>query len=73
MTTPENLTKEMRKHSAEINRLAKQRRGLWHDLNNKGISQNSLAQSSGVTTQVVYMEIRKYRESKQCQETLTDI
>lgn len=73
MATPENLTKEMRKHSAEINRLAKQRRELWHELNQKGISQNSLAQSSNVTTQVVYMEIRKHKESKQCQETLTGI
>lgn len=56
------LTERMRFHQAEITELGKQRRKLWYDLWTSGISQARIAEMNGVTTQCVYMEIKRQKK-----------
>ena len=58
------MTQEMREHQEAITRLGEQRRKLWLELWESGISQTTLAQANDVTPQSIYMEIRKERERK---------
>jgi len=62
------LTKQMRQRLNEVNYMATERRAWWFAQNKKGVPQATLAKEAGVVTHTVYTEIRKYKESKQCQE-----
>ena len=62
------LTKQMRQRLNEVNRMSIERREWWYAQNKKGVPQATLAQEAGVVTHTVYTEIRKHKESKQCQE-----
>jgi hypothetical protein len=53
----------------EVGKLATVRREWWFEMNkDMQVSQPKLAQDAGVVSHTVYTEIRKYKESKQCQE-----
>tara|TARA_R100001198_G_C5218277_1_gene201296 strand:- start:711 stop:1019 length:309 start_codon:yes stop_codon:yes gene_type:complete len=52
----------------EVSKLASVRREWWFEMNqNQNVSQPKLAEDAGVVSHTVYTEIRKYKESKQCQ------
>ena len=57
------LTEELRLHQAEMGRCGKQRRDIWQELNDRGISQKRLAAACGVVEHTVYTELRKRREA----------
>jgi transposase len=67
------LTKQIKENLAEVNQLATERRAWWYSQNKKGVSQSQLAKEAGVVSHTVYTEIRKYRESKQCQKISQNI
>ena len=54
----------------EVSILAEERRAWWYEENQNGVPQSVLAADAGVVTHTVYTEIRKYKESQQCQETV---
>jgi len=64
-TEGQDLTNAIQQKFDEISQLAEQRREWWYKENQAGTSQRKLAEDSGVVTQTVYTEIRKYKESKQ--------
>jgi len=70
-STGEKITREMRNLLDEVNRLSIERRAWWYKQNQQGVPQSQLAKEAGVVTHTVYTEIRKYKESKQCQETIS--
>ena len=57
------LTTELRRLQAEMARCGKERRDIWHELNNRGISQRRLALACDVVEHTVYTELRKRREA----------
>lgn len=65
------LTKKMRHNLDEVNRMSIERRAWWYAQNKKGVPQATLAEEAGVVPHTVYTEIRKHKESKQCQENQT--
>ena len=67
------LTKRMRSNLDEVNRMSIERRAWWHSQNKNGVPQATLAKEAGVVTHTVYTEIRKHKESKQCQEISQNI
>ncbi len=58
------LTQKMRDHQDKITELGAQRRKLLMELWESGVPQTTLAEANDVTTQSIYMELRKERESK---------
>jgi IS30 family transposase len=46
-----------------MGRCGKERRDIWQELNDRGISQRRLAASCGVVEHTVYTELRKRREA----------
>ena len=55
------LTEAMRTRQEEIAELGSQRRGLWYRAwAEQGVTQKEIAEASGVTRQVVYLEIKRY-------------
>ena len=65
------ITKQMHQLLDEVNRLSIERREWWYKQNQKGVPQSQLAKEAGVVTHTVYTEIRKHKESKQCQEEIS--
>jgi IS30 family transposase len=57
------LTKELRSLQAQMAVCGKERRNIWQELNNRGISQRRLASACGVVEHTVYTELRKRREA----------
>ena len=57
------LTSDMRALEAEVVRCGRERRDIWQELNDRGISQRRLAIACGVVEHTVYTELRKRREA----------
>ena len=57
------LTDAMRKMQVQITTCGDTRRGVWVELNRRGISQKKIAVATGVTEHTVYLELRKNREN----------
>ena len=57
------LTQELRALQGEMARCGKERRNIWQELNDRGISQRRLALACGVVEHTVYTELRKRREA----------
>ena len=57
------LTQELRALQGEMARCGKERRDIWQELNNRGISQRRLSLACGVVEHTVYTELRKRREA----------
>ena len=57
------LTKELRSLQAQMAVCGKERRNIWQELNDRGISQRRLASACGVVEHTVYTELRKRREA----------
>tara|TARA_R110000803_G_scaffold46934_1_gene98329 strand:+ start:181 stop:399 length:219 start_codon:yes stop_codon:yes gene_type:complete len=58
-----DLTSQMKDRLREVGELSAERRAVWHEANLSGVTQQVLADASGVVLQTVYWEIRKQRES----------
>jgi|TARA_Y100000310_G_scaffold322891_1_gene382529 hypothetical protein len=59
----QRLTADLRALQAEMARCGKERRAIWQELNDRGISQRRLAVACGVVEHTVYTELRKRREA----------
>ncbi len=59
----QQLTETMREMQARIATCGDTRRGVWVELNRRGISQKKIAEATGVTEHTVYLELRKNREN----------
>ena len=57
------LTKELRSLQAQMAVCGKERRDIWQELNDRGVSQRRLASACGVVEHTVYTELRKRREA----------
>ncbi len=57
------LTKELRDLQAQMAKCGKERRNIWHELNNRGVSQRRLSLACDVVEHTVYTELRKRREA----------
>ena len=57
------LTKELRSLQAQMAVCGMERRNIWQELNDRGISQRRLASACGVVEHTVYTELRKRREA----------
>ena len=57
------LTKELRSLQAQMAVCGKERRNIWQELNNRGISQKRLSLACDVVEHTVYTELRKRREA----------
>lgn len=57
------LTKQLRDLQAEMAKCGKERRDIWQELNNRGISQKRLSLACDVVEHTVYTELRKRREA----------
>ena len=57
------LTTELRRLQAEMARCGKERRDIWQELNDRGISQRRLSLACDVVEHTVYTELRKRREA----------
>jgi len=57
------LTKELRRLQAEMAKCGKERRDIWQELNDRGISQRRLSLACDVVEHTVYTELRKRREA----------
>ncbi len=58
------MTAQIRHHQQQVTTVASERRQLWANLNDNGISQKEIAENSDVVEHTVYTEIRKLREGK---------
>ena len=58
------LTQKMRQHQDKITELGAERRKLLMELWQEGVPQTTLAQANDVTTQSIYIELRKEREAR---------
>ena len=56
------LTVEMRQLQDEVAKRGAERRKVWAELNNRGISQKRIAIACGVVEHTVYTELRKGRK-----------
>ena len=56
------LTVEMRQLQDEVAKRGAERRKVWAELNNRGISQKRIAVACGVVEHTVYTELRKGRK-----------
>tara|TARA_R110000737_G_scaffold230534_1_gene244032 strand:+ start:461 stop:676 length:216 start_codon:yes stop_codon:yes gene_type:complete len=58
----ENITNALKNNQEEITQLGRERRKLWFEIwNDGGISQQKIADYCGITRQVVFLEIKRYR------------
>ena len=57
------LTKELRSLQAQMAKCGKERRNIWQELNDRGISQKRLSLACDVVEHTVYTELRKRREA----------
>ena len=57
------LTKELRSLQAQMAVCGKERRGIWQELNDRGVSQRRLSLACDVVEHTVYTELRKHREA----------
>ena len=57
------LTQELRALQGEMARCGKERRDIWQELNDRGISQRRLSLACDVVEHTVYTELRKRREA----------
>ncbi len=57
-----DLTLQIQERLTEVNQLSAERRALWYEANQAGVSQPKLAAAAGVVTHTVYCEIRKHKE-----------
>ncbi len=55
------ITKELSDSLEHIKYLGKERRRMWFQLWQSGLSQKKIADSCGITRQVVFLEIKRYR------------
>ena len=63
VTESVRLTKELRSLQAQMAECVKERRNIWHELNDRGISQRRLSLACDVVEHTVYTELRKRREA----------
>ena len=64
MSESVRLTQELRALQGEMARCGKERRDIWQELNDRGISQKRLALASDVVEHTVYTELRKRRSGR---------
>ena len=57
------MTGDMRRNADWIAELGQARRERWQELFENGVAQGEIARACDVTTQTVYMEIRRSRAS----------
>tara|TARA_R110002012_G_scaffold82160_2_gene207920 strand:+ start:9 stop:221 length:213 start_codon:yes stop_codon:yes gene_type:complete len=57
-----NITTALKTNLEEITSLGKERRKLWHDIWASGVSQQKIADRCGITRQVVFLEIKRYKK-----------
>ena len=58
----ENITNALKNNLEEITQLGRERRKLWFEIwHDGGISQQKIADYCGITRQVVFLEIKRYR------------
>ena len=57
------LTTELRRLQAEMAKCGKERRDIWQELNDRGVSQKRLSLACDVVEHTVYTELRKRREA----------
>ena len=57
-----SITSALKNNQDEIKQLGQERRKLWHDIWRSGISQQKIADRCGITRQVVFLEIKRYRK-----------
>lgn len=55
------ITKELSDSLQHITYLGKERRRMWYQIWQGGLSQQKIADSCGLTRQVVFTEIKRYR------------
>ena len=56
------ITSALKNNLDEITQLGKERRKLWHDIWQSGVSQQKIADRCGLTRQVVFLEIKRYKK-----------
>ena len=56
------ITKELADSQQHITYLGKERRRMWFELWQTGLSQQKIANICGLTRQVVFNEIKRYRK-----------
>jgi predicted DNA-binding protein YlxM (UPF0122 family) len=56
------ITSALKNNLDEITQLGKERRKLWHDIWESGVSQQKIADRCGLTRQVVFLEIKRYKK-----------
>ncbi len=56
------MTNDMRRNAGWIAELGQARRERWRELFDSGVAQQTIAKACDVTTQTVYMEIRRTRD-----------
>lgn len=59
----QRLTQRLRTLQADMAEAGEQRRKIWADLNERGITQRRIADACEVVEHTVYTELRKNRES----------
>ena len=57
------LTQELRALQGEMARCGRERRDIWQELNDRGVSQRRLSLACDVVEHTVYTELRKRREA----------
>ena len=63
VTESVRLTKELRSLQAQMATCGKERRNIWQELNDRGISQRRLSLACDVVEHTVDTELRKRREA----------
>jgi predicted DNA-binding protein YlxM (UPF0122 family) len=56
------ITSALKNNLDEITQLGQERRKLWHDIWQSGVSQQKIADRCGITRQVVFLEIKRYKK-----------